>query len=320
MRFNRFAIPLLVVSLAPATLAIRSAWKVGAAARTGAFENIQNTTNAGVQAPSEAEIRDRSVKLIQNQHHDDEALEQYERIEHEFDRTSGMNPRVLSEKMFRVVPNGFGTFKLPLKTDGIPPDAAEYHRQLLAWKESLELTAHPDDWKYKAADAKWQKKKHDRAELVDTVRDAFLTKWIGQETRNGRLCDVLELEPNPNFHPHSLLQEALTRVTVKVWVDRETNQLARGEAHVVRDLSVGGGIFGKLYRGGVFSLEQAEVAPGVWLPARYQYDFSGRKFLFTFEEHQYFENSRYRRLGPPKQALEVVQNELAGGKTFNADP
>jgi hypothetical protein len=62
------------------------------------------------------------------------------------------------------------------------------------------------------------------------------------------------------------------------------------------------------------------VAPGVWLPARYQYDFSGRKFLFTFEEHQYFEDSRYRRLGLPKQALEMVQNELAGGKTFNGDP
>jgi hypothetical protein len=320
MRFNRFAIPVLVASLAPATLAIRSTWNAGTATHASAPESSQNGTPATPQAPSAEEIRERSAKLIQNQHHDDEALEQYERIEHEFNRTSGMNPRVLAEKMFRVVPNGFGTFKLPLKTDGIPPDAVEYHRELLAWKDSLDLALRPDDWKYKAASAKWQKKKHDRAELIDASRNAFVTKWVGQETRNGRWCDVLELEPNPTFHPHSLLQEVLTRVTVKIWVDHETNQLARGEAHVFRDISVGGGIFGKLYRGGVFSLEQSEVAPGVWLPARYQYDFTGRKFLFTFEEHQYFETSRYRRLGPPKQALEFVQNELASGKTFNGDP
>ena len=319
MRFNRFVIPLLVASLATATLAIQSAWNAVGATRSSAYGRFQNGTHAA-QAPSDAEIRDRSAKLIQNQHHDDEALEQYERIEHEFDRTSGMNPRLIGEKVFRVVPNGFGTFKLPLKTDGSPLDAVEYHRQLVVWKDSLELTLHPDDWKYNSTEAKWQKKKRDRAELVDAIRDAFLIKWVGQETRNSRLCDVVELDPNPSFHPHSLLQEALTRVTVKIWIDRDTNQLARGEAHVTHDISVGGGLFGKLYRGGVFSLEQSEVAPGVWLPARYQYDFSGRKFLFTFEQHQYFEASRYRHLGPPKQALEIVQNELAGGKTFNGDP
>jgi hypothetical protein len=320
LRFNRFAIPVLVASLAPATLAIRSAWNSGTATHASAPKSAHNGTPAIAQAPSDAEILERSAKLIENQHHDDEALEQYERVEHEFDRTSGMNPRVLSEKMLRVVPNGFGTFKLPLKLDGSPVDAAEYRRELLAWKESLELSLRPDDWKYKSASAKWQKKKRDRSELVDAGRNAFLTKWLGQETRNGRVNDVFELDPNPNFHPHSLLQEALTRVTVKIWVDHDTTHLARGEAHVFRDISVGGGILGKLYRGGVFSLEQAEVAPGVWLPTRYQYDFMGRKFLFTFEEHQYIEASRYRHLGPPKQALEFVQNELASGKSFNGDP
>jgi hypothetical protein len=320
MRFNRFAISVLGALLVAAAWTVRSSWNAIAATRPSAPETYQNGAAPSGQAPTDAEIRERSARLIQNQHDDDEALEQYERIEHEFDRTSGMNPRVLSEKMFRVVPNGFGTFKLPLRSDGAPADPFEYHRQLLAWKESLELALRPDDWKYKSANAKWQKKKHDRAELVDAGRDAFVTKWLGVETRNARRCDVFELDPSPNFHPHSLLQDALTRVTVKIWVDRDTNQLARGEAHVVRDISVGGGLFGKLYRGGVFSLEQSEVAPGVWLPVRYQYDFSGRKFLFTFEEHRYVEASRYRRLGPPKQALELVQNELASGKLFNGDP
>jgi hypothetical protein len=88
----------------------------------------------------------------------------------------------------------------------------------------------------------------------------------------------------------------------------------------MRDISVGGGILGKLYRGGVFSFDQVPVARDVWLPARYQYDFTGRKFLFTFEVHQVVESGQYRRVGAPKDALIVVQNEIATGKIVTADP
>jgi hypothetical protein len=128
------------------------------------------------------------------------------------------------------------------------------------------------------------------------------------------------LDPNPSFHPHSIFQDAMTHITAKLWVDREQIQLARAEAHVMRDISFGGGILGKLYRGGVFSFQQAEVSPGVWLPTRYQYDFMGRKFLFTFEEHQYIEASQYRHDGLPKQALALVESEIASGKVVNGDP
>jgi hypothetical protein len=275
---------------------------------------------AAAQGPAAAEIRARAQKLIDNQHRNDDALEQFERIERHVDQTAGDTPRVLEDRIYRVVPTGTGTMKLLLKDNGKPADAPEYHRQLTAWRDLLEIMLKPDDPRTKSAYEKWQKKKQERKEIVDAARDAFLTKWIGQETRNGRLCDVFQVDPNPDFHPHSIAQDVLTRVAAKIWVDRATDQLVRGEAHIIRDLSFGGGILGKLYRGGVFSLDQAEVAPGVWLPTRYQYDFTARKFLFTFEEHQYIEVSGYHRDGSPKQALALVQNELATGKSTYGDP
>ena len=195
-----------------------------------------------------------------------------------------------------------------------------YRQQLQTWRELLELALKPDDSRAKLAYSKWQKKKTDRAELVDATQAAFLTKWTGQETVNGRLCDILELSPNPSFHPHTIFQDAMTHITAKIWVDHEKNQLARAEAHVMRDMAFGGGILGKLYRGGVFSFEQTEFSPGVWLPVRYQYDFMGRKFLFTFEQHQYIEASQYHRIGPPKEALAQVNSEIASGKIVNGDP
>lgn len=273
-----------------------------------------------LQPLSDAEMRARTDKVIANQHANDEAVDQYERIERHVDRTGGDNQRILDDKLYRVVPSGPGTMKILLKTNGAATDSAEYRKQLLAWKNNLEIVLKPADSRTKAAYAKADKRKRDRADIVNGTRDAFTLRLIARETLNGRDCDVIELTSNPNFRPRSTAQEALTHAVVKIWIDRNALQLVRGEAHITHDVSFGGGILGKLYRGGVFFLEQAEVAPGVWLPTRYQYDFTARKFLFTYEEHQFIEISHYRRIGSPVQALALVRGELTNQKPIPGDP
>jgi hypothetical protein len=272
------------------------------------------------QPPSDAELQARADKLIANQHRNEQFLDEYERIERQVDQTAGMAPKVLEDRTYRIVPTGTGTMKILVSDRGKPADPAEYRKQLQLWEQTLELALKPNDSRAKTAYAKFEKKKKDRAELINSMKEGLLRKWIGQETISGHLCDVIQLDPTPEFHPHSTLQEAITRVTAKVWVDHTATQIVRAEAHVTRDISFGGGILGKLYRGGVFAFDQSEVAPGVWLPTRYQYDYTARKFLFTFDQHQWIEVSRYRRVGPPKEALALVQSELASGKPLTADP
>jgi hypothetical protein len=265
-------------------------------------------------APSLAEINVRAQRLAANQHRDDEALKQYERIERHTDLTAAPNPHLIEDRTFRVVPTGTGTLKILLKENGTPTDPTEYRRQLQAWEGVLQLMLRPEDSRAKSAYEKYDRRSQQRAELIDTMIESFTPEWLGRETLNGRVCDVFQLDPKPDFHSHSMFQDALSHITAKAWVDRESDQLVRGEAHIMRDISFGGGILGKVYRGGVFSMEQAEVAPGIWEPTRYQYDFGGRKFFFSFDEHQVVEASHYRRVGPPKEALIVVQNELASAK------
>lgn len=280
----------------------------------------QTTQQEQSQAPSEAELQQRAEELVANQHADDEALQQYEFIERQISRTGGKNSEVVQDKTFRVVPTGSGTFKILLKTDGRAADPEGYRRQLRDWERVLELALNPNDPRAQTERAKWQKKQRDRAALVNATRSAFIPKWAGREMLYGHDCDVFMLMPNPKFRPQSMLQEALTHFTAKVWVDHDANQVVHAEAKCTRDISVGGGILGKLYRGGVFSFDQAPVAPGVWLPARYQYDFTGRKFLFMFQVHQVVESNHYRRVGPPEQALVDVKNEIAAGKAVSLDP
>jgi hypothetical protein len=314
----RSAISTIVATLALAGLALASAQDLSPTLPASPPDPSQS--NQQSQPPSDAEVRERTNKLIANQHADDVALEEYERIERHVDRTGGSDPRILEDRTYRIVPTGPGTLKILLKDNGRRTDPADYRKQLLTWRDLLQLALNPNDPKIKAAYAKMDKKKRDRAELVNATRDAYSAKWLGRENLNGHDCDVIQLNPNPAFHPRTTFQDALSHATAKIWVDHNALQIVRAEARIVRDVSFGAGILGKLYHGGVFFFEQDKVAPGVWLPTRYQYDYAGRKFLFTFEEHQFIEAGHYRRDGPPKKALLVAQEEVANAKSMPADP
>jgi hypothetical protein len=244
-------------------------------------------------------------RAIVNQHRSDQVLFEYERVEHSVERSGGSNPRILLDKTYRIVPTGTGTLKLLLKDGGKPVDAEIYRKELSTWEQNLAASTRIPS--FPQSDEKFQKKMKDRTELIDSMRQAYLATWLG-------------LEPNPQFHPHSLVTEILTHARAVVWIDPQTAQVARGEAEIIRDVSFGGGILGKVYRGAHFDMEQSEIAPGLWLPTRYQYDFSARKFLFIFEQHNVTEVSRFRRLGPPAQALAEVRRELASKAIFTGDP
>lgn len=292
---------------------------VTSALRPAKAQAAPNATDL-TQAPAPKELQARGLELIANQHKNDDALDRYERVEHESDTTGGANPRTLTEKRTRLVPNGAGTTKLLLEENGRSVTPEEYQRELQNWLNVLQFMVNPGDERMKSATAKYTKKRQARSELVDTMLTAFTRKWVGRETVDDHDCDVIELTPDPNFRPRSILEDALPHAKAKIWVDHNAVQLIRARAQITSDVWVGGGVLGKLYKGGIFEMDQAEVAPGVWLPVRYQFDFSGRRFLFTFVEHQSIEASRYHYIGTARDALAEAQSELSSGKPLTGDP
>ena len=86
--------------------------------------------------PRSSEIAERAQRLVANQHRDDEARKQYERIERHTDLTGGQS-RTIQDGPFGVVPTGTGTLKILLKENGIPTDPIEYRRRLQASQDVL---------------------------------------------------------------------------------------------------------------------------------------------------------------------------------------
>ena len=274
------------------------------------------TTIAANPAPSPEQIHSLIMRAIENQHRDDRALEEFERTEHVTGH-KGENAGIVTDLTERILPSAAGNIKLKLAENGVPVSAELYRSEVEFAVNALELATHPTD-RYKEDSAKFDRRLRDHNELVDDAPKAFRLTWAGRETRtdaNGahtaRTYMKFLLDPNPDFKPTSRFAASFQHVHATLWVDEAEAQFARLEADIATDITFGGGVAGKVYHGGRVMMVQEEVAPGIWLPTLYDYELDGRKFLFAFGVHERTEITRYRRVGPPSQAAEIMRNELS---------
>jgi hypothetical protein len=277
----------------------------------GSYAQLCAQPQSGGLSP--AELRALVEHVAANQHRDDDALEQYERIERRVIRQGSKEKPPGEDKTWRVIPSGTGIVRVIIEDAGKPVDPALYRKQLQDAAQALDTSANSTLPRQKQDEEKFARRKRERASLVDAAKDAFIFTFLGREERNGRTLMKFSAEPSPNYKPASRNTSFFANARAIAWVDEASSQIVRFEAEIFKDISIGGGIIGKVYRGGRLVLEQAEVAPGIWLPMLYQFDFDGRKFLFSFDIHETTTASRYRRIGPPKEALVTIRRELSSG-------
>jgi hypothetical protein len=247
-------------------------------------------------------------RVIANQKKDDAALEVYERIERLETRKNARDPVPASLKIARVIPSGTGMAKIPIGPDRQPADAAAYRASLASLEHALALIVN-DNRSQRDALEKYAKRRKDRTDLIDATRNAFHFTFTGRELRGDRMLSKYEMSPNPAFKPTSRFTSIFPKVHGFVWIDEDSQELARIEGDVTEDISIG--LFlGKIYKGSHFMQERYEVQPGLWLPIFSQYDFDGRKFFSGFSMHERTFYSNYRYIGPPKEALDAIRKEL----------
>ena len=247
-------------------------------------------------------------RVVENQKKSDAAMDLYERLERvEIHKVNGENQST-EVKVSRVVPAGTGAAHLPMGTDGQISDQNAYRVELEKLEKSLVWAAETGRTQRDAYE-KIAKKRREREELIGAARAAFLFTFIGSEQRDGHVLLKYRMDPNPAFKPNSRATSVYPRVRGTVWVDEATGEMARIEGEVTDDISLG--LFlAKVYKGSRFMQERYEMVPGIWLPSFSQYDFDGRKFLSNFSLHERTFYSNYRRVGAPKEALELVRAEL----------
>ena len=256
-------------------------------------------------------------RVISNQKKNDIAQFTYERLERlEIHKGAAAQPAEV--KTTRAVPAGTGIDRIPVGPDGKPVDAAAYRAELEKLERALAWAAE-DGRAQRDAYEKIAKKQKDRSDLIDATRAAFLYTFVAHEPRGDRMLSKYRMVPNPAYKATSRNTAIFSKVRGYLWIDEDAAQLARAELEVTEDISLGG-FLAKVYKGSHLMQERYEMAPGLWFATYSQYDFDGRRLFMSFGVHERTSYSQYRRIGPPKEALQAIRAELGKSTTANAYP
>ncbi len=254
-------------------------------------------------------------RVIANQKKNDEGESIFGRVERKEIRRGSAPPEI---KATRNVPSGTGVDHIAVGPDGKPTDEAVYRADLEKLERSL-IWAAQDGRAQREAYEKVEKRKKDRADLIDATRTAFLFTFVDQEPRGDRMLSKFRMEPNPAYKPTSRMTAIFSKVRGVVWIDDAASELARVEVEVTDDISIGG-FLAKIYKGSHFMQERYEFAPGLWFASYAQYDFDGRRLFMSFSIHERTFYTQYRRVGPPKEALAEIRAELHKPAPVTGDP
>ena len=257
-------------------------------------------------------------RVIANQKRNDLAMFTYERLERLEIRKGAASSQAPELKTSRAIPAGTGVDRIPVGPDGKPVNAGAYRAELEKLERALSW-ASEDGRAQREAYEKIAKKQKERSDLIEATRTAFLYTFIAREPRGDRMLSKYRMVPNPAYKATSRATAIFSKVRGYVWIDEDAAQLARAEIEVTDDISFGG-FLAKVYKGSHLVQERYETAPGLWFATYSQYDFDGRRLFMSFSIHERTFYSQYRRIGPPKEALQAIRAELGKSTTANADP
>lgn len=263
------------------------------------------------QEPSErpsATPSDVFAHVITNLKKSETLLDVYERTQRIEKRRIASDPNPWNATVWRLFPTGPGVDKIVMSVDGKVTNSETYRGELEKLERYL-VWAAQDGSSTKETYAKAERKRKERFDLMDATHQAFRFILQGKEMRADRTLLRYAMEPNPEYRPTSRTTVLFTRVRGTIWIDEQSLQLAKVDGSVTEDFSIAM-FLAKVYKGSHFMQERYEVAPGVWEPSFEQYDFDGRKFGVPFSIHERTFYSDYKRVGPPKEAVEVVRAEL----------
>jgi len=115
-----------------------------------------------------------------------------------------------------------------------------------------------------------------RMEMARALPDAFVLEFSGKEA-SGQLR--FKFSPNPKFKPNTREAQVYKGMQGTMWIDPDSERVARIEGSLFKDVNFGWGIFGSLHKGGHYELAQTQVVPGVWRITTLNLDFEGRILL-----------------------------------------
>ncbi len=113
-------------------------------------------------------------------------------------------------------------------------------------------------------------------ELTNMLPEAFRWSVVSEDDERVKL----RFEPNPHFDPPDMQSHVLGEMIGEMVVDKRQHRIATLSGKLVRDVTIGWGLLGRLKEGGTFRVERREMAPGLWQITETHVHIEGRVLFF----------------------------------------
>jgi len=116
--------------------------------------------------------------------------------------------------------------------------------------------------------------------MLAVIPDAFDFTCIETTLApNGHKISRLRFTAHPGFEPPTRESMVFEGMQGEMVIDETAQRLVKIDGTLFRDVNFGWGILGRLYKGGRFLIEQAEVTPSHWEATRTLVHFDGKALM-----------------------------------------
>ncbi len=176
-----------------------------------------------------------------------------------------------NDSVFIVVETGHGSVKRLISRGGQPLSEDEARAEDARVQEFIR---DPEKLAKQRKDGAQDDK--NARELTNMLPEAFLWKVVSDDGARVKL----HFEPNPNFDPPDMQSRVLGDMVGEMVVDKKQHRIVTLSGRLVRDVTIGWGLLGRLHEGGTFRVERREMAPGLWQITETHVHIQGRVLFF----------------------------------------
>jgi hypothetical protein len=111
---------------------------------------------------------------------------------------------------------------------------------------------------------KEEKDREESRKFVKEIADAYIFKFVGIETLDGRDNYVIDCDPRPGYEPHMKEAKFLSKARGRVWIDKDDRQMKKLDVLFIDTVSYG--LFlARIHKGSRVVVETVRVNDEVWL-------------------------------------------------------
>ncbi|WP_263410651.1 hypothetical protein [Terriglobus tenax] len=203
--------------------------------------------------------------------------------------------------LFYVIETDGGAVKKKIRASGKTLNAAELAQED---KKISDFVSSPSEQEKQRKNGREDDKRAE--DMLRMMPDAFY--WsVKSETPD---TTTLAFQPNPNFTPPSMEARVFAAMAGEIVVDKEQHRMKLMRGTLVNDVTFGWGLFGRMRKGGTFSVERREISPGKWIIVETHIHIDGKALLFKSISEQEDEVKSGFRMTPSGTTLQQAATEL----------